>query len=200
MNRIKTLKYLNSKYADNKVKFESTGEAIRITDGDNVMYLNENPKDEKEADYPVKLNVQCLTDGISKNRQLQEKFAFDENEAMKYIENFRCTDFSKRFYADIDKASIADGYFGYTATFIDSRKYNYYVTLYDIDTDSFLAKELIKFEELFDRISKNKDVRVEGEGNIVNIFYEDNVEYKVYLLNEKAEEVEKNLKNKLNIK
>ena len=43
-------------------------------------------------------------------------------------------------------------------------------------------------------------VAVEGEGNIVNIFYEDNVEYKVYLLNEKAEEVEKNLKNKLNIK
>ena len=43
-------------------------------------------------------------------------------------------------------------------------------------------------------------VAVEGEGNIVNIFYEDNVEYKVYLLNEKAEEVEKNLKEKLNIK
>ena len=61
-------------------------------------------------------------------------------------------------------------------------------------------KELVKFEELFDRISQNRAVRVEGEGNIVNIFYEDNVEYKVYLLNEKAEKVEKNLKNKLNIK
>ena len=72
--------------------------------------------------------------------------------------------------------------------------------MYDIDTESLLTKELIKFEEMFDRISQNKDVRVEGEGNIVNIFYEDNVEYKVYLLNEKAEEVEKNLKNKLNIK
>ena len=107
---------------------------------------------------------------------------------MKYIENFRCTDFNKRFFADVDKAAIADGSFGYTATFIESRKYNYYVTLYDIDTDNNIAKELIK------------DVRVEGEGNNVNIFYEDNVEYKVYLLNEKAEEVEKNLKNKLNIK
>lgn len=72
--------------------------------------------------------------------------------------------------------------------------------MYDIDTDNNIAKELVKFEELFDRISQNKDVRVEGEGNIVNIFYEDNVEYKVYLLNEKAEEIEKNLKNKLNIK
>ena len=200
MDRIKTLKYLKSKYADNEVKFESTGKAIKITDGKNVMYLNENPKDEKEADYLVKLNVQCLTDGISENRQLQEKFAFNEDEAMKYIENFRCTDFNKRFFADVDKAAIADGYFGYTATFIESRKYNYYVTLYDIDTDNNIAKELIKFEELFDRISQNKDVRVEGEGNILNIFYEDNVEYKVYLLNEKAEEVEKNLKSKLNIK
>lgn len=200
MDRIKTLKYLNSKYADNEVKFENTGEAIRITDGENVMYFNENPKDEKEADYLVKLNVQCLTDGISEKRQLQEKFAFNENEAMKYIENFRCTDFNKRFFADVDKAAIADGYFGYTATFIESRKYNYYVTLYDIDTDSFLAKELIKFEEMFDRISQNKEVIVEGEGNFVNIFYKDDIEYEVNLLREKVEEVEKNLKEKLNIK
>ena len=44
MDRIKTLKYLNSKYADNGVKFESTGEAIRITDGENVMYFNEKTK------------------------------------------------------------------------------------------------------------------------------------------------------------
>ena len=200
MDRIKTLKYLNSKYANNGVKFENTREAIRITDGENVMYLNENPKDEKEADYLVKLNVQCLTDGISEKRQLQEKIAFNENEAMKYIENFRCTDFNKRFFADVDKAAIADGYFGYTATFIESRKYNYYVTLYDIDTDSFLAKELIKFEEMFDRISQNKEVIVEGEGNFVNIFYKDDIEYEVNLLREKVEEVEKNLKEKLNIK
>ena len=200
MDRIKTLKYLNSKYADNRVKFESTGEAIRITDGKNVMYLNENPKDQKEADYLVKSNVQCLTDGISENRQLQEKFAFNENEAMKYIENFRCTDFSKRFYADIDKASIADGYFGYTSTFIESKKYNYYVTLYDIDTDNLLAKELIKFEEMFDRISQNKEVVIGGEGNFVNIFYKDDIEYEVNLLREKAEEVERILNDKINIK
>lgn len=200
MNRTKTLQYLNSKYADNRVKFESTGEAIRITDGENMMYINENPKDEKEADYLVKLNVQCLTDGISENRQLQEKFAFNEDEAMKYIENFRCTDFNKRFFADVDKAAIADGYFGYTATFIESRKYNYYVTLYDIDTESLLAKELIKFEEMFDRISQNKEVVIEGEGNFVNIFYKDDVEYEVNLLREKAEEVERILNDKINIK
>lgn len=200
MNRTKTLQYLNSKYADNRVKFESTGEAIRITDGENMMYINENPKDEKEADYLVKLNVQCLTDGISENRQLQEKFAFNENEAMKYIENFRCTDFNKRFCVDIDKASIADGYFGYISTFIESRKYNYYVTLYDIDTDSLLAKELVKFEKIFDRISQNKEVVIEGEGNFVNIFYKDDIEYEVNLLREKAEEVERILNDKINIK
>lgn len=72
--------------------------------------------------------------------------------------------------------------------------------MYDIGTDNNIAKELVKFEELFDRISQNKEVRVEGEGNIVNIFYKNNVEYKVNLLNEKVEEVEKNLKEKLNIK
>ena len=45
---------------------------------------------------------------------------------------------------------------------------------------------------MFDRISQNKDVRVEGEGNLVNIFYKDDVKYKVNLLSEKAKEVKKN--------
>ena len=199
MNGIETLNYLNRKYDNNGVKFENTGTAIKITDGENVIYLNENPKDEKEADYLVKLNVQCLTDGISENRQLQEKFAFTEDEAMKYIEQFYCNEFGDRFYADVDSGIVADGYFGYSATFIESRKYNYYVILYDIATDNLLAKELVKFDELFDRISQNKDVRVEGEMNYANIFYEDNVEYEINLLHEKADEVEKYLKDKLNI-
>lgn len=200
MDGIETLNYLNRKYANNGVKFENTGTAIKITDGENAIYLNENPKDEKEADYLVKLNVQCLNDGISENRQLQEKFAFNENEAIKYIEQFYCTDFGDRFSADVDGGIVADGYFGYSATFIESRKYNYYVILYDIATDNLLAKELVKFDELFDRISQNKDVRVEGEMNYANIFYEDNVEYEINLLREKADEVEKYLKDKLNIK
>ena len=200
MNGIETLKYLNQKYANNGVKFEDTGTAIKITDGENVMYLNENPKDKKEADYLVKLNVQCLTDGISEDSQLQKKFAFNEDEAMKYIENFRCPDFGKRFCADVDGAAIADGYFGYTATFIDSRKHDYYVTLYDVDTNNELAKELVKFDELFDRITQNKEIKVEGDGTFVNIFFKDDVEYEVNLLREKADEVEKYLKEKLNIK
>ena len=200
MNGIETLNYLNRKYANNGVKFENTGTAIKITDGKNTIYLNENPKNEKEADYLVKLNVQCMADGISENSQLQEKFAFNEDEAIKYIEHFYCAEFGKRFSADVDGASVADGYFGYTATFIESRKYNYYVILYDIDADDELAKELVKFDELFDRISQNEDVRVEGEGSNVNIFYKDDVEYKVNLLREKADEVEKQLKDKLNIK
>lgn len=200
MNGIETLKYLNQKYANNGVKFEDTGTAIKITDGENVMYLNENPKDKKEADYLIKLNVQCLTDGISEDSQLQEKFAFNEDEAIKYIEQFYCPNFGDRFSADVDGAIVADGYFGYTATFIDSRKYSYYVILYDIATNDLLAKELVKFDELFDRISQNKDVRVEGEMNYVNIFYKDDVEYEINLLREKADEVEKYLKEKLNIK
>ena len=200
MNGIETLNYLNRKYANNGVKFENTGTAIKITDGENAIYLNENPKDEKEADYLVKLNVQCMADGISENRQLQEKFAFTEDEAIKYIEQFYCAGFGKRFSADIDEGIVADGYFGYSATFIESRKYHYYVILYDIDADNELAKELVKFDELFDRISQNEEVRVEGEGNDANIFYKDDVEYKVNLLREKADEVEKQLKDKLNIK
>ena len=200
MTRNETLKYLNPKYANNGVKFEDTGTAIKITDGENVMYLNENPKDKKEADYLIKLNVQCLTDGVSENSQFQEKFAFNEDEAMEYIENFRCTNFGKRFYADVDRAAIADGYFGYTATFIDSRKYNYYVTLYDIDTDNDLAKELVKFDEMFDRISRNKEIYVEGNSYLVNVFYDNESVYEINLLREKAEEVEKYLKDKLNLK
>lgn len=200
MKVIETLNYLNRKYANNGVKFENTGTAIKITDGENIIYLNENPKDEKEADYLVKVNVQCLTDGASENSQLQEKFAFTEDEAIKYIEQFYCPNFGDRFSADVDGAIVADGYFGYTATFIDSRKYSYYVILYDIATNDLLAKELVKFDELFDRISQNKDVRVEGEMNYVNIFYKDDVEYEINLLREKADEVEKYLKDKLNIR
>ena len=200
MNRIETLNYLNGKYANNEVKFENTGTAIKITDGENVIYLNENPKDEKEADYLVKLNVQFLNEGISENSQLQEKFAFTEDEAIKYIEQFYCANFGDRFSADVDKVIVADGYFGYSATFIESRKYNYYVILYDIVADGDLANELVKFDELFDRISRNEDVRVEGEGSDVNIFYKDDVEYEVNLLRKKADEVEKYLKEKLNIK
>lgn len=199
MNGAETLNYLNRKYSNNGIKFENTGTAIKITDGENAIYLDENPKDEKEADYMVKLNVQCLTDGISENIQLQKKFAFTEDEAMKYIKHFYCTEFEKRFYADVDKAAIADGYFGYTATFIDSRKYDYYVTLYDIDTDNDLAEELVKFDEMFDRISRNKEIYVEGNSYLVNIFYDDESVYEINLLREKAEEVEKYLKEKLNI-
>ena len=200
MNRIETLNYFNRKYANNGVKFKNIGTAIIVTDGKNVIYFDENPKDEKEADYIIKLKVQCLTAGISENRQLQEKFAFTEDEAIKYIEQFYCTNFGDRFRADIDGGIVADGYFGYSATFIESRKYNYYVILYDIVAVDDLANELVKFDELFDRISQNKEVRVEGEGSDVNIFYKDDVEHKVNLLSEKADEVEKQLKDKLNIK
>lgn len=200
MNRIETLNYLNGKYTINGVKIEDTGTEIKITDGENLIYLNENPKDKKEADYLVKLIVQSLTDGVSEDTQLQKKFAFTEDEAIKYIEQFYCPNFGDRFSADVDGAIVADGYFGYSATFIESRKYSYYVILYDIATDNLLAKELVKFDELFDRISQNKDVRVEGEGSYVNIFYKDDVEYEINLLREKADEVEKYLKDKLNIK
>ena len=200
MNRIETLNYFNRKYANNGVKFKNIGTAIIVTDGKNVIYFDENPKDEKEADYIIKLKVQCLTDGASENSQLQEKFAFTEDEAIKYIEQFYCTNFGDRFRADIDGGIVADGYFGYSATFIESRKYNYYVILYDIVAVDDLANELVKFDELFDRISQNKEVRVEGEGSDVNIFYKDDVEHKVNLLSEKADEVEKQLKDKLNIK
>ena len=200
MNGIETLNYLNRKYANNGVKFENTGTAIKITDGENAIYLNENPKDEKEADYLVKLNVQCMADGISENRQLQEKFAFTEDEAIKYIEQFYCTNFGDRFFADVDRATVADDCFGYATTFIESKKYDYYVTLYDIDTDNLLAKELVKFDEMFDRISQNKEIYVEGNSYLVDVFYDDESVYEINLLREKAEEVEKYLKDELKIK
>ena len=46
MNRIETLNYFNRKYANNGVKFKNIGTAIIVTDGKNVIYFDENPKDE----------------------------------------------------------------------------------------------------------------------------------------------------------
>ncbi len=71
--------------------------------------------------------------------------------------------------------------------------------MYDIDTDNDLAEELVKFDEMFDRISRNKEIYVEGNSYLVNIFYDDESVYEINLLREKAEEVEKYLKEKLNI-
>lgn len=71
--------------------------------------------------------------------------------------------------------------------------------MYDIDTDNDLAEELVKFDEMFDRISRNKEIYVEGNSYLVNIFYDDESVYEINLLHEKAEEVEKYLKEKLNI-
>lgn len=75
---------------------------------------------------------------------------------MKYIEHFYCTEFEKRFYADVDKVAIADGYFGYTATLIESKKHDYYVTLYDIDTKTNLQKNLSNSMNCLTELPKTK--------------------------------------------
>ena len=205
MNGTETLKYLNKKYGNNGVKFENTGTAIKIinAEGESVFF-NENPESERDADYLVKFYVQALHDGITENKQLQQKFCFEDDEALKYA-SWLCTgkenveEFEKRFSANVDKAVLDDGYFGYISTYLTSNKYEYYLTLYDVDVDREIPNELIKFEKMFDKITENKEIFVEANGYLVDIFYKDESIYEINLLEEKADEVEKYLKNKLEI-
>lgn len=205
MNTIETLKYLNKKYGNNGVKFENTGTAIKIinAEGESICF-KKNPENEKDADYLVKFYVQALHDGITENKQLQQKFYFDDDEALKYA-SWLCTgkenmeEFKKRFSANVDKGVLDDGYFGYISTYLTSNKYEYYLTLYDVDVDREIPNELIKFEKMFDKITENKEIFVEANGYLVDIFYKDESIYEINLLEEKADEVEKYLKNKLEI-
>lgn len=205
MNGNETLNYLNKKYGNNGVKFENTGTAIKIinAEGESLCF-NKNPENEKDADYLVKFYVQALHDGITENKELQQKFYFDDDEALKYA-SWLCTgkenveEFEKRFSANVDKAVLDDGYFGYISTYLTSNKYEYYLTLYDVDVDREIPNELIKFEKMFDKITENKEIFVEANGYLVDIFYKDESIYEINLLEEKADEVEKYLKNKLEI-
>ena len=52
---------------------------------------------------------------------------------------------------------------------------------------------------MFDKITENKEIFVEANGYLVDIFYKDESIYEINLLEEKADEVEKYLKNKLEI-
>lgn len=165
MNGNETLNYLNKKYGNNGVKFENTGTAIKIinAEGESICF-NKNPENEKDADYLVKFYVQALHDGITENKELQQKFYFDDDEALKYA-SWLCTgkenveEFEKRFSANVDKAVLDDGYFGYISTYLTSNKYEYYLTLYDVDVDREIPNELIKFEKMFDKITENKETK-----------------------------------------
>lgn len=205
MNGIETLNYLNKKYGNNGVKFENTGTAIKITNAEGKsICLNENPESEKEADYLVKLYVQALHDGITENKELQQKFAFNVDEAPRYA-SMLCTEkeikeeFEKRFYVDVDGGALDDGYFGYISTYFTSSKYRYYLSLYDIDVDREIANELIKFEKLFDEIDKEKDIYIEENGYLVDIFHKNDSIYEINLFEDKAHEVKQYLKEKLGI-
>lgn len=204
MNGNETLNYLNKKYGNNGVKFENTGTAIKIINAEGESICFNKTENEKDADYLVKFYVQALHDGITENKELQQKFYFDDDEALKYA-SWLCTgkenveEFEKRFSANVDKAVLDDGYFGYISTYLTSNKYEYYLTLYDVDVDREIPNELIKFEKMFDKITENKEIFVEANGYLVDIFYKDESIYEINLLEEKADEVEKYLKNKLEI-
>lgn len=152
----------------------------------------------------MKFYVQALHDGITENKELQQKFYFDDDEALKYA-SWLCTgkenveEFEKRFFANVDKGVLDDGYFGYISTYLTSNKYEYYLTLYDVDVDREIPNELIKFEKMFDRITEKEEIYVEANGYLVDIFYKDENIYEINLIEEKANEVEKYLKDKLEI-
>ena len=96
--------------------------------------------------------------------------------------------------------ALDDGYFGYISTYLASNKYEYYLSLYDVDVDREIPNELIKFEKMFDKITEKKEISVEANGYLVDIFYNNDSIYEINLLHEKADEVEKYLKDELKIK
>ena len=53
---------------------------------------------------------------------------------------------------------------------------------------------------MFDKITEKKEISVEANGYLVDIFYNDDSIYEINLLHEKADEVEKYLKDELKIK
>lgn len=86
---------------------------------------------------------------------------------------------------------------GYISAYLTSNKYGYCLSLYDVDINKELADELIKFEKLFDKITKNEEISVDANGCLADVYFKDENIYEIDLLEEKADEVEKYLKDKL---
>ena len=188
MNRKQIIEYIIDNYKNNKIKFEFQEDVLEMISENEKEHLNIGKlKNKKEIDYELKFSVQALEYGIAENEDFQKMFAFNEDEAMKYVKTFYLKENSDKFYAEIDWNNIADGYFGHASTFIKSRKYKFGITLQDIEAG--FSKNLLEFEKLANKITENKDMEIISEGHHINVFKKNKNIYKINILKDNPEKI-----------
>ena len=181
MNRKQIIEYIIDNYKNNKIKFEFQEDVLEMISENEKEHLNIGKlKNKKEIDYELKFSVQALEYGIAENEDFQKMFAFNEDEVMKYVKTFYLKENSDKFYVEIDRDNIADGYFGHASTFIKSRKYEFGITLQDIEAG--FSKNLLEFEKLANKITENKDMKIISERHHINIFKKNKNIYKINIL------------------
>ena len=181
MNRKQIIEYIIENYKNDRIKFEFQEDVLKMISENGKEYLNiVKLKNKKEIDYELKFSVQALEYGIAENEDFQKMFAFNEDEVMKYVKTFYLKENSDKFYAEIDRDNIADGYFGHASTFIKSRKYEFGITLQDIEAG--FSKNLLEIEKLANKITENKDMKIISEGHHINIFKKNKNIYKINIL------------------
>jgi hypothetical protein len=188
MNRKQIIEYIIDNYKNNKIKFEFQEDVLEMISENEKEHLNIGKlKNKKEIDYELKFSVQALEYGVAENEDFQKMFAFNEDEAMKYVKTFYLKENSDKFYAEIDRDNIADGYFGHASTFIKSRKHQFEMTLQDIEAG--FSKNLLEFEKLANKITENKDMEIISEGHHINVFKKNKQIYKINIVKDNPEKI-----------
>lgn len=188
MNRKQIIEYIIENYKNDRIKFEFQKDVLEMISENGKEYLNIGKlKNKKEIDYEIKFSVQALEYGISEDEDFQRIFAFNEDEAMRYVKTFYFKENSDKFYAEIDWDNISDGYFGHASTFIKSKKYKFRITLQDIEAG--FSKNLLEFEKLANKITENKDMEIISEGHHINVFKKNKHIYKINILKDNPEKI-----------
>lgn len=188
MNRKQIIEYIIKNYNNDRIKFEFQEDVLEMISENEKEHLNIGKlKNKKEIDYELKFSVQALEYEIAEDEDFQKMFAFNEDETMRYVKTFYLKENSDKFYAEIDKNNIADGYFGHASTFIKSQKYEFGITLQDIEAG--FSKNLLEFEKLANKITENKDMEIISEGHHINVFKKNKQIYKINIVKDNPEKI-----------
>lgn len=188
MNRKQIINYIIENYKNDRIKFKFQEDVLEMISENKKEHLNIGKlKNKKEIDYELKFSAQALEYGVAENEDFQKMFAFNEDEAMKYVKTFYFKENSDKFYAEIDSDNIADGYFGHASTFIKSRKHKFEISLQDIETG--FSKNLLEFEKMADTITKIKDMKIISERHYINVFEKNKHIYKINILKDNPEKI-----------
>lgn len=188
MNKKQIIEYIFENYKNDRIRFEFQEDMLEMISENGKEYLNIGKlKNKKEIDYEIKFSVQALEYGVAENEDFQKMFAFNEDEAMKYVKTFYFKENSDDLYMEIDWDNIADGYFGHASTFIKSKKYKFRITLQDIEAG--FSKNLLEFEKLANKITENKDMEIISEGHHINVFKKNKQIYKINIVKDNPEKI-----------